>query len=267
MKRIAIFILIAVVLSCFCGCGQKKPFEYSGNNSDLYTEAINSILGAEGFNKHAESTMNNPFIKVVEEDQFGRKMFLYKERFALTEYSDNYFLLIAQKTENGFVYFYPDFNFTLCETIVEAESNDSTENEITYFDGQDGYYHLVGFSNSQIVELKKNNDWGVEINNGKCIKQKVSNQKEDPLTPKEKNELYKEIFEKSRNDSYLYINYVTTDDEGKLLYFVKKQIAELNDYRMIIIDGDKQYNQKINDVMAYQEQLAAFKREHNWKKS
>ena len=81
MKKNAVFVLItvAILLCCLFGCHNNEPTEYGGENADLYTEAIHSILGADGI----EVTINwhkiHILLEVLEEDAFGRKLFVYNE--------------------------------------------------------------------------------------------------------------------------------------------------------------------------------------------
>ena len=172
------------------------------------------------------------------------------------------FLFISQKTENNVVYYYSDYNFIIFLTEEILQYYEDTK------DAPDaGPWWESSRYAEKIASLKTANDWGQEISIEKCIKQTVARKKEDPLTEKEKNTLYKSIFEKNETNGYKYIEFASTDDEGKLLLLASNIDSSLMDYRMVIIDGDVHYDQKINDVMAYQDELAAFKREHNWKKS
>ncbi len=259
MKKKALFSLIIVIItSCLYGCAPKEQFEYSGNDADLYTEAIHSILGTDGLIK-GRNGAQDPVLNVIEQDAHGRKMYVYSEKGSMGRVQK--YILISQRTSNGFVYYYPDYNFIIGEFLMQDET--ASEDKIN----DEQIYWKQFFTESQVTKLKLLNDWNQEIKMEKCIKQKVIQKKDDPLTSSEKNALYNELFNESRNDREVFIDYLTMDDEGKLLYLASNADSSLMDYRMVIIDGDSHYNQKIDDVMAYQEQLAAFKREHNWKKS
>ncbi len=255
-----LFILLIVFLS-FYACHPVEPYVYSGNDADLYTEAIYSILGADGMRKGLHGYLDI-FLDVIDQDEYGRRLFAYSEGFIINSYPS--FLFVSQKTENGMVYYYPDYNF-----IISDESQSSQDEEVSSENANDKQksWWKLDFPDNQIDELKQVNDWGKEINIEKCISQVVVQQKEDPLNKTDKNALYEEFLGEHRNDGYVYVIYSTKDDEGKLLYYMRDRLDSVHDYRMLIVDGDAHYCQKITDPTAYQEELAAFKREHNWKKS
>ncbi len=94
----------------------------------------------------------------------------------------------------------------------------------------------------------------------------MTQRKEDPLDRTKKNEVYKEVFGEYETDGYIYIEYASMDDKGKYLYLAREKSDHSLNYRMLII-GNFLYSQKINNLTLYQEELAAFKCEHNWGKS
>ena len=251
-------IIIIILLCCFYGCGSNEPFQYSGNDVALYTEAIYSILGADGIQEGSRRNIN-PSVFILEEDSYGRILFGYYEGSLMRKHQT--FLLISQRTEEEFVYYYPDYNFLIVNN-EDKRQNTSAE----YGVDKQSWWESAPFVD-QIAELKAANDWDQEVDLNKCIKQIVTHRKKDPLSDKEKNELYKETYGKYEKDGYLYLTYSSMDDEGKFLYFAKEWSSSSLDFRMLIVDGDAHYCQKITDPTAYQEELAAFKREHNWKKS
>lgn len=253
MKKIIYILFIGVLLCCFYGCGSNEPFQYSGNDVALYTEAIYSILGADGILK-GRRRYENPSVFILEEDSYGRILFGYYEGSLMRKHQT--FLLISQRTEEEYIYYYPDFNFLI------IDNEDLPQNETI----EKSWWESDPFAD-QVEELKMTNDWDQEIDLSKCIKQIVTHRKEDPLSDKEKNALYKETYGEYEEDGYLYLTYSSMDDEGKFLYFAKEWSHSSLDFRMLIVDGDAHYCQKITDPTAYQEELAAFKREHNWKKS
>ena len=249
MKIIVCILIIGILLCCFYGCGSNEPFQYSGNDVALYTEAIYSILGAKGF-EHTSHGLTNPDVSILEEDTYGRILFCYYEGSVMEDM--RIFLLISQRTEDGFVYYYPDYNFLILnkEDLI-----------------QDGIVDRSWWEIDQVEELKVANDWDQEIDLNKCIKQIVTRKKEDPLSKRERNDLYEAIYGEYDTDAYIHINYSSMDDEGKCLYLARNTSCTPTDFKMLIVDGDAYYSKKINNLTAYQEELAAFKREHNWKKS
>ena len=76
MKRILLMILlIFTTILTSCGFGG-----YSGNYSDLYSVAINSVLWLNGYSWGADYECD-PIIEVIEEDSYGRTMFRYYEKY------------------------------------------------------------------------------------------------------------------------------------------------------------------------------------------
>lgn len=261
-SRLLVIVIIMILLCCFCGCDHEKPFVYSGDNADLYTEAIHSILGARGYIRIPElgyKGNRDPHIEVVEKDSFGREMFYYSEG----DY--DYYLLILQKTEDGVVYYYPDYNFIIGE-MDSTLPQDATTEEEGYFYCYPELQFRGKYTEKQIEDFLAVNDWEQELSVEKCVRQTVTRQKDDPLTNKEKNNLYKEVLEKSysRSSDYFHFFYLTQDDEGKLLYMV---LDVPDDYRMVIVTGGTQRNKIITDMTDYREELATFKQENGWKKS
>lgn len=158
-KAIAIIMIMIVFTSLLftAGCGRLKiPDEAA----PYYAEAIASLLWCKG-NSASIERIGRPEIKVIEEDSFGRVMFEYSEGWAnvglfKTGAIYDYLLcavLIAQKCDEEFVYYYPDVNFK-CRKLVKndryALPTELTENELT--------------------ELKQLNDWDKEIDLSRCTK-------------------------------------------------------------------------------------------------
>lgn len=260
MKKIAGLILIILLLTiCFYGCKDIEPFEYTGNDEDLYTEAVYSILGADGIKMGARQ-YENPVLEVLEEDSYGRKMFLYSEGYIMGEYP--VFLLISQQTKDDEVYYYPDYNFIIREKEIVQPQYEGSDPD-AYIE-KNGQWWKMHFSEKQIEALKSANDWDQEIIINKCIKCSVTKRKEDPTNAKEKKNIYEEVFGKYEKDGDCCICYLTKDDDGKMIFLAKNWDEELKDYRIVIKDGESLYIQKIDNARRYQEELAAFKREHNW---
>ena len=267
MKKVIAFPIVILILTiCLCGCignTNREQFRYSGNDADLYTEAINSILGTKGWDKDGELGYLNPLIEVVEEDLYGRKLFLYYEGSAPYHH---YVLLVSQKTENGYVYYYPDYNFTIGEeedTVMPQDAS-TEQSGYTYYYPYNNF--RAKFSDNQIRELKTANDWDKEITIDKCVKQATTREKADPLNDTEKATLYKEVFGESDSKGYRSIFFLTQDDEGRLLYLAKYRYSQA-DYKIVLKDGGSIHSISITNIFAYQNELAAFKRDNKWIKS
>jgi len=72
----------------------------------LFTVAIYSLLGARGYTPEYHGYVPTD-IKVLEEDDYGRVLFAYCEDQNGTVTT----LLIIQKSDEKYSYYYPDYNF------------------------------------------------------------------------------------------------------------------------------------------------------------
>ena len=75
VKKISIVCLLVVAL-LFSGC----RYEYRGEYLDLYTVAINSVLWTFGASPQTDFA-GDPLIEIMEEDDFGRVLFRYTEKY------------------------------------------------------------------------------------------------------------------------------------------------------------------------------------------
>jgi len=104
-SRIASKIMLVVAIlfvSLLAACG---AFEYNGDYPELFSVAINSVLGTQGGFSGRQGIQ--PELRVLEEDNYGRVMFMYSEDNAISPVS----FLIMQKVEGDYVYFYQHYNF------------------------------------------------------------------------------------------------------------------------------------------------------------
>ena len=114
---------------------------YTGNYPDLYTVAIKSTLHVTGI----AWMEGNPFIRILDEDEFGRVLFSYSEGYSpFGERIPRYIRLISQKTDSEHVYFYEHINF------IFVYFNPVTTDEM--------YFNLTA-----IEALKYTNNWGQEL--------------------------------------------------------------------------------------------------------
>jgi hypothetical protein len=222
------------------GCVMLIPIEYRKEHPELFTEAIHSLLGVKGYHSHGDA-----IIKIMEKDEYDRVLFYYRE----DEMSEH--LLIAQKSDGVYVYYYPDFNF-----ISHS-------------------YSLPDFSEQAILELKDKNDWNKPLDESKSIKQNITRIKPEYSLDKD---LIEEIFEKAidysgkETISRGYNMYLTSDENGKKLFLCLGVIPYGNRdwiYLAIIINADGSCDlatcfMKLTDLYNYQHDLKAFKELNNW---
>lgn len=245
---VILFIPLLLLTSC-------ESVEYKGEYPELYSVATNCLLGNVGCPSHGDSK-----IEILEKDSFDRVLFTY------TEEKDTYSLLICQKYDYEYTYYYDDYSFI--NTIYNSSGN--------------------SFSDIQILELKEKNDWNAEINETKLTKKRIEREKSKPkqtFTESQFEDCFKRIAitngYKGSDSIYRYSEYLTSDTYGKSLYYAygvgldtdgigatpdsKKTVFDL----VFIFNSDGTYNEdtfviRINDFYNYQDQLKEFKAINHW---
>jgi hypothetical protein len=147
-KKVLILIAILIVfipISILWDRSLSYRPKYTGEHPELFSVAVNSLLGTKGYAQSERPFQ--PELVLQEEDNYGRKLFFYNELEGISAYS----LVISQKSDSEYVYFYPDYNFI------------SSEDEV--------------FSDEETEVLKRKNDWGKEINEDKCTKTNIVTKK------------------------------------------------------------------------------------------
>jgi len=119
MRKLVITCKLVLLLSLtvlLTGCG---GFEYRGDYPELFSVAVNSILGAQGFQEGGWPRPIQPYIRVLEEDNYGRRLFIYTEDVTIGVSS---YRVIIQKVEGDYAYFYPHYNFGRGRTDEAVEA-------------------------------------------------------------------------------------------------------------------------------------------------
>ncbi|MDE6075985.1 MAG: hypothetical protein K2G26_06075, partial [Clostridia bacterium] len=246
------------------GCKYCSYQGYDGEYSELYTEAVYSILGAKGY--YDSPSLMDPKIEILETDNYGRVMYAYNESGTIA-------VCIMQKADENYVYYYPDFNFirSSCFTWVD----DLKE------------YVSNSFSNESITSLKDLNDFDKEYDESKCIKTTITRHKEtlgcSKNIEKKLETLCKQYAKdngcKGEDSVYRYSLYCTSDDYGRMLFYiygihrdVKGEGISPNSENMsfdlaIIFNPDWSFD-TANSLLwlkdNYQNDLKEFKQLHNW---
>jgi hypothetical protein len=208
-----------------------KP-SYPGKHPELFTVAIHSLIVARGF-----SVSGPPAgIRILEEDDYGRILFYHSEGVY------NNHRLIAQKSDNTYVYYYPDFNF------ISTDFRQKT------------------------MELKEKNDWNRPLDKSKLIKQRIVKKKARYRLSRNNGEkIYREatgyngntrIFRESR--------YITSDKYGKKMLFTCGRIPGSEWIcLLVIINADGSCDlatcfTRLTESFHYQHELKAFKELNGW---
>ena len=235
MKKIFILILLFLVFmlnSC------DIFYSYKGNDYDLFTVAMNSVLDSHG---HTFKDNEGPTLYIIEEDNYGRKLFYYCEGNNISTHS----LIISQKTFEGNVYYFPDYNFI---------SNSNNE-----------------FSDEEINNLKVLNDWNLPLNEEKMVISNIIYNKEDREITND------ELIEKIISDNYSnqidefalrHCCIWKTDANGISLVVVRmERKSEIKNF-LIFLDSEMKFIENrvyyVEDYYNYQNWLKKIKMDIGW---
>ncbi len=193
MKKMCFVFVSIIILFIFSGCYIVVPYHYDGDYPDLLTEAINSILWAEGYIIDGEP-IYDPFIEVMDEDDYGRILFKYSEDLDGEIYS----LLILQASDDSKIYYYEDINYLLYDNVTDSE---------------------------KVQTFLSENDWDKEINYDKCISIAINVEKDEdgPLCDglfrsKCINNCIETFFEEATGAGYRFSRFLQEDEYGRSIY-------------------------------------------------
>jgi len=276
MKKINLLLLFILFNFSLFGCTIDRT--YQGDYPELVTVAMYSLLNTNGYVRENHGYVS-PEVKVLEEDNYGRKMFAYCE----DQYGFVVSILIIQYSDDEYAYYYPDYNF------ISRNAESSNEGRSAMFGyGYDFETSVNVFTIEEKDKLKELNEWNTPIQTSYCIKAKISRLKEDPpLNIKGKE--FEEIFRQAAKESgckgvdlvYRFSVYCTSDDYGRVLFYgfgihrdVKGEGVSPTSEKMyfdlaIIFNADGSYDLfkcmvVLNDLYSYQEQLKDLKHLNNW---
>lgn len=123
---------------------------YKGENPHLYTVAVNSLLTAGKI--YTPHSYDSAKIIKLEEDEYGRELFVYSASTALSD-GQTSSALICQAHDAEYAYWYDKMNYVLSpyesfrEEFENGVSNDPQR----------------GIPSEWLEELKEKNDWGKEL--------------------------------------------------------------------------------------------------------
>ncbi len=261
--KIKSILLSAYLLLCsmlLCGCSFYK--EYEGEYSDLYTEACCSLVFSNGFLR--SESVHQSAIDLIEEDDYGRKLFSYYEKQLYHFEGQKYILslLVCQKSDYEYVYYYPDYNFYSIDTQKKVDIYDS--HKPTSVPDP-----LSEFTEDEINALKEKNDWNKELQIDKCVKQKI-------FVEKEKCEIDKSVLNGICNDivdmdeySLYKHSFLCSDEYGRKIYCLEFSNRELNRYYIILLNPDLTYDKQtfsreIFGPFNCQNEIYELKQNNNW---
>ncbi|MDR2600398.1 MAG: hypothetical protein LBC73_08995 [Oscillospiraceae bacterium] len=265
-KQIILLLLFPVIIATFSLINfaplfaiVTSDFEYRGDYPELYTTAQNSLLGQNGYiPDHHVPHGFDPYLEVLEIDNYGRVLFTYSEQ-QFQDQRYGYALLIVQKVDDEYVYFYPHYNF-----VISLNHRDWSAE------------YMVEFVN----ELKEANSWNQELSDiNKFERIKISRQKEtSPIPDRQLISAYRNIFADltTKDGSILYndIHFFRTDDFGQSIYLFNeyviffnvdhrvKDILDISDlYRDIELEPAHSMDLRL---LTYQTELRLFMKANGW---
>ena len=251
-----IILLTIIVVFGTSGCGSRY---YRGDYPELFTVALNSLLGVVGV---APNLIDDPRIVVLEEDNHGRILFMYEEGRGL-----GISILISQKSDGKNVYFYPHYNFIIFKTFEE----------MTFRVTRDGLQmnHLYPEIIAQIDGLKKRNDWNQELNLEKSIRKEIdvynNFNRKGPVKDSTLLELYDLALgdDAWENPLKFYVNLLTTDVYGRSVYLGTGGEWDNQRHVMMFFQPDGSFDEVKGvmewvDTHTYQTALREFKELNGW---
>lgn len=245
MKKLLLMVMLIFTI-CLTSCNYKG---YSGNHSNLFSAATNSVLFLNGYSWKADYKCD-PRIEIIEEDNYGRTLFSYYEKYYKGANISFSALIICQSSNEKEVLFYEDINYLIKEQRLYSKNTET-------------------FTDDEIENLKLVNDWNKEINYDKCVRKEITKIKEK--IPHEK-EIKKQIIDKFdlNNEKYLlFMDYLTSNvDESKyIIYGYISQTDKDGIYFVGIVELDVSIKLNtiiLSNVYEYKKELVEFKQMNNW---
>lgn len=246
IKRIATLLIFVILLSLLVSC-YKVPTEKLALKV-LGDKIPHFSVGDIHFSK----------IRVLEEDSYGRILYIYQPICVSPSVEDCLFaLLIAQKVELGKVYFYEDINHILLKTGDKAIDINNVEPDDVL-----------------IAQIKTFNDWEKDLNVNKMSYEKVKVRLNDVIV----NEFPDNDFNYSEMQDLIQTELNITDDQMSDFTFVDYDgcnytlffvIANKNDkeccYFYAVSHDKRTQCIEIADIYNYQSELIQFKIDIGWK--
>jgi hypothetical protein len=247
--------------------------KYTGDHPELYSIAINSVPGTRGYWPDSHGRWSSKVV-FIEKDSLGRIMFLYYEKGKISEYS----LIISQKNDGKYAYYYPDYNFisiSLGDCVIYDSTNkliigDPAVDKCMLPSPTEDIFNLVleNIGVEKNEELKKRNDWNMAIDIDRCERVKIVRQKaEGPVRNSSVRSFYKKALGSDAR-SHAHTVFFTKDNYGRSMY-VGYGRHGTGRIVVMLFQPDDSYDINIGvmeliDVNNYQDDLKAFKERNNW---
>ena len=260
-KRITgLLLIVCMNLFLFTGCRgiQLEPQPYGGDNMELYTIAAFSI-------PYADRTGTK--IRTIEEDQYGRVLFLVSFRssgfYYQSEYEKMYAYAVCQKSDEERTYYYEDDCFLLY--LTEDMFTESEQNKLKELNDWDKPLNEAKMTSRQIIEPHDSKLRATSLGFDKAfsvsLHLKAAFLAEHPVDTDRQHVFYKYLDCDAAGKSvgvvwYWYYSDNDSNDTETEAYF-------------IMVDEDclltnKAQIAKITDTLHFQDELKMFKAANNW---
>ena len=235
---------------------------YRGDYPELYTVAINSILGSRGYRQYSLPTP--VILHVIDVDAYGRALFFYTELYFRSEENARisaYSLVISQGSDGEYVYFYPHYNFISVGQMIHTQR---------YFSAVDTSQLVADFTAEAIAELKERNSWNQALNLDNAVRVPIVRTKEDRDGPVDREQLLSFYNELHGRESTQWHGGVATffiaDAYGRSIYTFQRGRRRVF-VVMFLPDGSFDRNtgvMELPDLQQYQDELKEFMELNDW---
>ena len=254
MKKRIIGIVLLLSVLFLIGCYTEEMRRYTGDYPELYSIAIHSLLGAWGY-WNAGSAIWEAEVTVLEEDDYGRILFLYLEPMIGG-------IFISQKTTDTHAYFYPHYHFVMYPESYWSVTFPRSQNPL---------------KEDQIEELKYLNDWNQPIDESRLIRVPIVDKK-DRYGPIYDGDIIRRLFRDATGYPAFTagrVVYLNSDNYGRMLYYVRAWSQALGTASgrvfLFILGPDKSYDFEKGFMelpkdyhFSYQSILRKFKELNGW---
>ncbi len=242
-------LLLVILSSCSLDCAYK---EYSGEYTDLYTVAINSVLWINGYSLGADFECD-PQIEKIDEDNYGRVMFFYHEEYYKASNICFSALIISQASNKDEVFYYEDVCYIVKEQVMYTPEPDEV------------------FNAEEIDYLKSINDWNKELDYEKCLRREITKSKAKIPFEKEIEKRIMDEFDLSDEQCFVCMDYLTNNsDDSKFIFYGHIWKSESTGICFVgLVEKENDSITKLNtfvpsDVYDYKAEFMAFKQANNW---
>ena len=248
MKKILLIVLL-IFATILTSCGYSG---YSGDRLDLFSVAVNSVLFVNGYSWGADFACD-PHIEIIDEDSYGKTMFLYREDYYKGSDISFSALIVCQGSNEKEVFYYEDVNYI----VKEQEPYTATS--------------IERFTIDEIEYLKSVNDWNKEIDYDRCIRKEIVKTKEKIPDEEKIQELIVDNFALVKGEYSLFVDFLTANaDQTKYIIYGHIRYTRTDQEGICFIglveNGDfiELSALTLSDAYDYKAEFVEFKKSNKW---